>query len=402
MPGLSRRSAGRRSAGVATALLVAAVCMLALLLVGIPTAMGAHSYTVLTGSMRPTLEPGHLIAVRPTPISQVRVGDVITFQLRSGAPEVATHRVVGMGTDAAGERTLITRGDANNVEDAAPVRAVQLRGVLVYAVPWIGWITAWATPAVKSAVVTGLGLLGVGWGCGVLLRDARRRRAAVRTIARAAPVLLVALLAALSPVAAARADVDVPDDPLELSADGVTWSAVPVLTGFSGTTLVPGGSVTVPLWVRNASADPARLEIDGSWRPTEPARTSDAALASALEPPHAASGAIRLAAGETVRVPIVVTLAASAGNETRRGRADLDVRATLTQTTVEPSDEPSTDGTSGASPAAPAASGTSATSAALPTTGGAAPVGPFAVAVALVAIGIGLVHWTGRRRGRRG
>src|SRR5438128_2158506 len=35
--------------------------------------------TVLSGSMRPTFDPGDLIIVRPMPVEQVRVGDVISY-----------------------------------------------------------------------------------------------------------------------------------------------------------------------------------------------------------------------------------------------------------------------------------------------------------------------------------
>ena len=104
----------------------------------VPRVAGATPYTVLTGSMRPGLPPGTLVVVRPVPIRQVAIGDVITYQLTSGEPEVVTHRVVGQGATLGGETVVFTQGDANQVRDTAAVREVQLKGRLLYAVPVLG------------------------------------------------------------------------------------------------------------------------------------------------------------------------------------------------------------------------------------------------------------------------
>ena len=119
----------------------------ALLLVGtvIPRLTGAMPYTVLTGSMEPTYPPGTLLIVRPVSEGQIQVGTVITYQLRSGQPEVVTHRVIGAGISPDGEKTFITQGDANGAPDVEPVRAVQIRGEVWYAVPYAGWIAQLVT-----------------------------------------------------------------------------------------------------------------------------------------------------------------------------------------------------------------------------------------------------------------
>lgn len=121
-----------------TALVVAAVV--------VPRLAGATPYTVLTGSMAPAYPPGALVVVRPVDVAGVRPGDVVTYQLRSGEPAVATHRVVGIGWTAEGERLLTTRGDANEVADAEPVRAVQLKGEVWYSLPWVGRLNVLMSP----------------------------------------------------------------------------------------------------------------------------------------------------------------------------------------------------------------------------------------------------------------
>ncbi|WP_235737294.1 S26 family signal peptidase [Nocardioides alcanivorans] len=84
-----------------TAVLVVAVV--------VPRLAGATPYTVVTGSMRPGLPPGTLAVVRPTPVEEIGIGDVITYQLESGKETVVTHRVVAVGLDATGTRCCARR-----------------------------------------------------------------------------------------------------------------------------------------------------------------------------------------------------------------------------------------------------------------------------------------------------
>ena len=65
-------------------LLLAMLAVLGALVVA-PRLTGSTAYTVLTGSMQPGLPPGTLIVSRPASPSELRAGDVITFQPVSGA-----------------------------------------------------------------------------------------------------------------------------------------------------------------------------------------------------------------------------------------------------------------------------------------------------------------------------
>ncbi|WP_265520545.1 signal peptidase I [Oerskovia flava] len=136
-PAPRRRLLGR----VLGALLLAAALALALLLVVVPLFLGATPYAVLTGSMRPDMPPGSLVVVRPAEPEEIRVGDAITYQIASGRPEVVTHRVVGVGVTSEG-RTFTAQGDANALPDPDPVVPGQVRGVVVYAVPWAGYVSS--------------------------------------------------------------------------------------------------------------------------------------------------------------------------------------------------------------------------------------------------------------------
>lgn len=157
--------------GISWALLIL-VAALAVVVVVVPAVTGSHPYTILTGSMEPRYPPGTLVVVKDVDPADIAIGDVITYQLHSGQPEVVTHRVVAVQIDASGELTFITQGDANNSADAEPVRAVQVVGRLWYAVPYIGWINnvvtgsmrAWLIPAAAAGLLLyGAVLLVQGW-----------------------------------------------------------------------------------------------------------------------------------------------------------------------------------------------------------------------------------------------
>lgn len=113
--------------------------LVALVLVVIPLVTGSQTYSVLTGSMAPHYSPGTFLVVKPTPFEELKVGDVVTYQIESGSPTVITHRIISLGAAQNGERTLVTQGDNNDVVDPEPVREVQVRGKLFYAVPFVGF-----------------------------------------------------------------------------------------------------------------------------------------------------------------------------------------------------------------------------------------------------------------------
>ncbi len=147
------------SRALAAAVVVAgAVALLAGVVV--PRLAGATPYTVLSGSMAPTYPIGTLVVVKPS--DSIAMGDVITYQLESGKPDVVTHRVVGLGFSHEGEPRYTTRGDANEVSDRSQVLPVQVRGEVWYAVPYLGYVSTLVNGDQKQAAAVGIaGLLVV-------------------------------------------------------------------------------------------------------------------------------------------------------------------------------------------------------------------------------------------------
>lgn len=159
-------------------ILGAAVALTAAVLV--PRLAGATPYTVLTGSMRPHYPPGTLVVVKPVDPDDLRSGDVITYQLESGEPTVVTHRVTAVSTDLRGRVTFTTQGDANDAPDD-PVRPVQVRGRLWYAVPYLGYADALLTGRQRQLGVLagagGLATYALVMFAGAFRDRARRREA---------------------------------------------------------------------------------------------------------------------------------------------------------------------------------------------------------------------------------
>jgi signal peptidase len=155
---------------------VAAVLVTAVL---VPRVAGATPYTIVTGSMSPGMPPGTLVVVRPVDSADVGVGTVITYQLRSGEPDVVTHRVVAKAYDGSGRVTFQTRGDANSTPDAEWVRPVQIRGERWYSVRELGYVNLLLTRHERQTAVYVVAMLLGGyalWMFGSALRGRGRAR----------------------------------------------------------------------------------------------------------------------------------------------------------------------------------------------------------------------------------
>ena len=111
------KAAARRTVSLlSTAMIVIAVAAFLLLAVG-PRVLGYQTSTMLTGSMAPLINPGDVVVTAPTPVSAIRVGDIITYHIPVEDHRVETHRVVEILTNQDGTTAVRTKGDANNGAD---------------------------------------------------------------------------------------------------------------------------------------------------------------------------------------------------------------------------------------------------------------------------------------------
>ncbi|KQS00698.1 hypothetical protein ASG12_07490 [Williamsia sp. Leaf354] len=143
----------------------------------VPKIAGAQPYTVLTSSMTPKYPPGTLIVVRPVVAADLDIGDVVTYQIRSGEPDVITHRIVGVTFDQQGNRIFTTQGDAVGKPDARPVQRAQIRGELWYSIPYLGYVNNWITGSARLILVYGIAGVLFGYAAWQFVRSVRERRA---------------------------------------------------------------------------------------------------------------------------------------------------------------------------------------------------------------------------------
>jgi signal peptidase len=168
-----------------SAVLLIVVAAMAVLVVVLPAVVHGSALTVLTNSMAPKLPPGTLIVIRPTPIDDIHVGQVLTYQIHSGSPAVISHRVIERDISTRdGSTTFITKGDNNALADP-PVQEVQVKGTLWYSIPYLGFVNNAVNGDGRSLVVPILAGLLFAYAVYAVISTAtsRRRKAATRKIA---------------------------------------------------------------------------------------------------------------------------------------------------------------------------------------------------------------------------
>lgn len=140
---------------VISTVVVVLVVIFAVLLVGVRL-FGIQVYSVISGSMEPEYHVGSLIYVKEVLPETVEAGDVITFVLPDNTP--ATHRVVRVDKD---NRCFYTKGDANDIEDGAPVHFNNLIGTPVFTIPYLGYAAHYIQhpPGMYVAIAAGALLL---------------------------------------------------------------------------------------------------------------------------------------------------------------------------------------------------------------------------------------------------
>ena len=144
LPAASRRTSrlGAVANQVVTAILVLAVAAMLVVNVG-PLFLPYRVYTVLSGSMQPTIPVGSEVILRQADASTIRVGDIITFNRPGHAGQLVTHRVVAVTSDPnTGQRQFLTKGDANAVSDDWRIPAAGTGLEYAFHVPLLGYAFA--------------------------------------------------------------------------------------------------------------------------------------------------------------------------------------------------------------------------------------------------------------------
>jgi signal peptidase len=175
-----RQILGAAGVGLSVGILLIVVALAAVLLV-VPKVTGSVPLTILTQSMEPTLPPGTLIVVRPVDTDDLQVGDVATYQIRSGEAAVITHRITAVASESDGTRSFTFQGDNNAEPDSKAVTPAQIQGEVWYSVPLVGWANQAVNGQARGWIIPAAAVGLLVYAAVTILTgavQARRRRAA--------------------------------------------------------------------------------------------------------------------------------------------------------------------------------------------------------------------------------
>lgn len=110
----------------------------------IPKIFGHYLMFVETGSMEPTLPIGTILLVKDSRIQDIKIDDIVSFHSTitlGGVTHdvIITHRVVDIRSDQTGTH-LITKGDANELEDDIPVNQNILVGKTILYITFLSFL----------------------------------------------------------------------------------------------------------------------------------------------------------------------------------------------------------------------------------------------------------------------
>jgi len=148
-----------KAAGNAAITAAAIIATVIAALMFVPGLLGLDRYVITGGSMSGTFERGALVFERQVPVSDLRVGDIITYlpPSESGLTELVTHRIVSIepGTGTSAGPTFRTQGDANQDPDPWTFTlALDVQPRVEGWLPEVGWIfIALAEPGVRILAI---------------------------------------------------------------------------------------------------------------------------------------------------------------------------------------------------------------------------------------------------------
>ena len=124
----------------------------------VPMPLGIGTSIVLSGSMEPTISIDDLVFVKKA--TNIKVGDIILF--KSGNSSVI-HRIIKIE-----DNVVITKGDANNVEDD-PIDINNVSGIYIGKIPGFGKVIKVLT-SLPFIIIISVIFVGTSVACFILER----------------------------------------------------------------------------------------------------------------------------------------------------------------------------------------------------------------------------------------
>ena len=135
--------------------LVVGVASIGLLLLAtlLPIPGNLRVKIVKSGSMEPAIKTGGLVFIREA--SSYKMGDVITFGQDTKTQIPTTHRIIEESGEGA-SKTFTTMGDANDAPDPKEVGVGEIRGKVIFSLPYAGYILDFAKKPMGFLLLVGV------------------------------------------------------------------------------------------------------------------------------------------------------------------------------------------------------------------------------------------------------
>jgi len=97
---------------------------------------------VMSGSMEPAIKVGSVAFVQKVKPKALKKGEIITYASAEDPNMSVTHRLVAI-EEKEGKTVFITKGDVNNTEDITEVSSSQIKGRVIFSLPFLGYLSVW-------------------------------------------------------------------------------------------------------------------------------------------------------------------------------------------------------------------------------------------------------------------
>ena len=153
------------AAGMIVALVLAAA---------VPVAFGGRSFSVMSGSMEPSISTGDLVVTTPIGPDEAASGDVVTFTDPEHEGRLLTHRVAS--SEPRGDSyAFVTKGDANETAERWSIPADGRLGRVSLRLPKVGYVLALGrTAAARIVLITVPALVLAGFALAWIWGPRRR------------------------------------------------------------------------------------------------------------------------------------------------------------------------------------------------------------------------------------
>lgn len=107
---------------------------------------------VMSGSMEPEIKVGSVVFVVKTDPEKLKEKDTITFNASDSPDLSVTHRIAEIVIKD-NKKIFRTKGDANKTEDATEVSSEQIKGKVIFSLPFLGYVSVWIKTPIGFALL---------------------------------------------------------------------------------------------------------------------------------------------------------------------------------------------------------------------------------------------------------